>query len=85
MNLYKQGDIVMFYKQVTREEMIADLVTNPDGDMTIEECVRVVDWLIANKQSKMAEWDRRFISRNILDKVDAEQRTSYTVEGEHDE
>ena len=75
----------MFYKLVTREEMIADLVTNPDGDMTIQECVRVVDWLIANKQTQMAEWDRRFITRNILNKVDADDHTSYSIEGEHDE
>ena len=75
----------MFYKLVTREEMIADLVTNPDGDMSIPECVRVVDWLIANKQTQMAEWDRRFITRNILDKVDADEHMSYEIEGEHDE
>ena len=75
----------MFYKLVTREEMIADLVTNPDGDMTISECVRVVDWLIANKHTQMAEWDRRFITRNILDKVDADDHTAYSIEGEHDE
>ena len=75
----------MFYKLVTREEMIADLVTNPDGDMTIQECVRVVDWLIANKQTQMAEWDRRFITRNILNKVDADDHTSYSIEGEYDE
>jgi polyhydroxyalkanoate synthesis regulator phasin len=75
----------MFYKLVTREEMIADLVTNPDGDMTIPECVRVVDWLIDNKQTQMAEWDRRFITRAILDKVDASEHMSYEIEGDRDE
>ena len=75
----------MFYKQISREEMIADLVTAPDSDLTIAECVKIVDYLIANKQSKMAEWDRRFITRAILDTIEAHERTEYTVEGEHDE
>jgi hypothetical protein len=75
----------MFYKLVTREEMIADLVTNPDSDLTIPECVRIVDWLITNKKTQMAEWDRRFITRNLLDKVDADDHVSYSIEGDHDE
>ena len=75
----------MFYKQVTREEMIADLVTMPDSDLTIPECVKIVDYLIANRQSRLAEWDRRFITRAILNKIEAHERTEFAKEGEHDE
>lgn len=75
----------MFYKQVTREEMIADLVTMPDSDLTIPECVKIVDYLIANRQSRLAEWDRRFITRAILTKIEAQENTEYSQEGDHDE
>ena len=75
----------MFFKQLTREEMIADLVTKPDSGLTISDCVRIVDWLISSKQTQMAEWDRRFIDASILNRIDAHDRIEASREVEHDE